>query len=270
MDGMTLRKRFALSSLGTVMCLAAVAAPAAAAPPANDDRGAATVVAGLPYHDSVDTSEATHQPDDPDCFSDDGPTVWYSFTPSSDGRYVANTSGSDYDTTLHVGVRDGSGGVELIDCNDDWMDLTSRVLWRASAGREYLLMVGGFGAANGGQLEFNLRHAPPPPPDPTVSLWIKRRAGLSDGGGLIVRGSVQCEPAGRGARLYVRARQDWGRHIIRGGAAKSVPCGKRWKVAVWDDALRFGPGPVRVRATAWACNRWTCVSQMKRRTVTAG
>jgi hypothetical protein len=78
------------------------ASPALAAPPANDDFGSATIVPEpLPFSDAINTSEATTAVDDPDCVGN-GPTVWYTFTPSQDMPVRAATIGSDYDTTLSV------------------------------------------------------------------------------------------------------------------------------------------------------------------------
>ena len=37
--------------------------------------------------------------------------MWYAFTPSNSGTYVADTFGSNYDTTLYVGTPDGAGGM---------------------------------------------------------------------------------------------------------------------------------------------------------------
>jgi hypothetical protein len=62
-----------------LLCCVAVAQ----AQPANDDIANATPITSLPFDDSLDTTEATMAPDDPDCFGN-GPTVWYTFTPTED------------------------------------------------------------------------------------------------------------------------------------------------------------------------------------------
>src|SRR5512134_1258210 len=70
---------------------------AIAAPPSNDDFDSATVVTEpLSFIDNINTVEATTATDDPNC-AGQGPTVWYSFTPSENVRILANTFGSDYD-----------------------------------------------------------------------------------------------------------------------------------------------------------------------------
>ena len=77
-----------------------LSAAVAQAAPANDDIASATVIRKLPFADGpLDTTEATTAPDDPDCVGN-GPTVWYAFTPAADAFVLADTFGSDYDTTL--------------------------------------------------------------------------------------------------------------------------------------------------------------------------
>ncbi len=113
-------------------------------------------------------------------------TVWYEFTPVSNERYAADTIGSDYDTTLYVGTPNGSGGIDVIACNDDAFDLQSAVAWDVEGGTTYLLMVGtccGGGAVGeaggGGSLVFHLDLAPPPP---TIDLTVDARGSFNKAG----------------------------------------------------------------------------------------
>lgn len=104
--GRVFRATAVAAVVGLVMALL-VASPAGA--DANDDRADATVVSEpLPFTDSLDASTATGDATDPGCFAAPGdpanPTVWYSYTPSSDGIVQANTFGSNYDTTLSAYV----------------------------------------------------------------------------------------------------------------------------------------------------------------------
>src|SRR5689334_17884806 len=83
--------------------LAAFASAAAAAPPTNDDFDTPVTVSALPYTNSQDTTDATTAPDDPVCgIFGSSHTVWYRFTPSSAVAVLADTFGSNYDTTLSV------------------------------------------------------------------------------------------------------------------------------------------------------------------------
>jgi hypothetical protein len=128
---------------------------AAVVRPANDDFADATIIASLPFTDSLSTQGATTEPDEPspNCVPARS-TVWYSFTPAVDANLAANTVGSNYDTTLSVytGAR---GALTQIACNDDFFGLQSRVLVHVSAGTTYYFQVGGFSGQTG-NLVFNV------------------------------------------------------------------------------------------------------------------
>src|SRR6266581_3059205 len=63
----------------------------------NDSFANATVISGLPFSTTEDTSQATWDSTDPSGCSSNG-SVWFSFTPSSDMTLRADTSGSSYYT----------------------------------------------------------------------------------------------------------------------------------------------------------------------------
>src|SRR6266545_3924344 len=75
------------------LLLALLHASAALAQPANDDFDSATVIAALPFSDSISTADATTAGDDPSCTGNEH-TVWYAFTPTQDGIIMADTVGS--------------------------------------------------------------------------------------------------------------------------------------------------------------------------------
>jgi hypothetical protein len=127
----------------------------------NDNFVDAKVISNLPFTDSFNTARASAAPNDPDCVGQ-GPTVWYAFTPEEDLRIRANTFGSNYDTTLSVYTGQRSN-LSQIACNDDSLDLQSRVQFAALAGETYYFMIGASGSGPGGQLTFSVRIAPPPP-----------------------------------------------------------------------------------------------------------
>jgi hypothetical protein len=218
-----------------------------AAPPGNDDRGAATTVSGLPFADSVDTTEATSQQNDPDCIPSSH-TVWYSFTPGSTRRFQATTTGSDYDTTLTV-AHDTDSGLDVLGCNDDFEGLTSAFSWQGVAGETYLIMAGDLGP-DGGNLEFQLRVAPP---RPTVALSAADRGRVTKRGNAILTGTVRCRHADE-ADLMVRLRQDFDRFKIRATRRSSVGCGERWTVRMGDPDFRITAGRARLKVRATACN----------------
>ena len=242
------------------------ASPTLAAPPSNDDRGDATVIGALPYHDSSDTSEATPQDADPDCSSGpDDPTVWYSFTPAVSGRYGVSTYGSDYDTTLLVATPNG-GGLDIVDCNDDTSGVASAVIWQATAGQEYLIMAGSCCGELGGDLELLLRK------DPrrvrVTDVTIAATGTVNRQGGAVIRGRVECQrPAGADGFLSLRARQEAGRFFIRGGNEVGLRCDRQWSVRVRGDIGRFAPGRVAVAVEAFVCSAFGCDGDTGRRTV---
>ena len=148
-----------------VVCLALVAlgspAGASAAPPSNDNFTNATIVAGLPFSDSVDISEATTEPGEPvSCGTVQ--SVWYSFTPSSDVVVRASTAGSGFSSTSVNAYRadgPGLGGLTWLACGQFGQD----VVFQAHAGTTYYVLGGSSFFSNTGTLAFHLTAVPPPP-----------------------------------------------------------------------------------------------------------
>lgn len=132
--------------------------------PENDDRADAREIEELPYTDEENTLLATREADESSssCRSSSEATVWYAYTPEEDELLVADTNGSDHDTT--VVVYDESGQV---DCGWDsrWSE-DPAVIFEASAGVRYLFQVSSqryiIPSGTQAQLVFNL-DAPEPP-----------------------------------------------------------------------------------------------------------
>ena len=272
-----------MKRIGTVGVVALVlsmfgfAGSALAVAPGNDDIGTPTVVDVLPYSDGPnETTEATTGATDPtDCIAEtpDRSTVWYEFTPVSDERYVADTLGSDYDTTLYVGTPNGSGGIDVIACNDDAFDLQSVVAWDVEGGTTYLLMVGtccGGGvvgeAGGGGSLVFHLDLAPPPP---TIDLTIDARGSFNKAGSAIIGGTIACTNAS-GFAAEVQASQRVGRIVIRGFGFVDGECPEEptaWSVEVSGENGKFAGGSAQVVVFANACGPLECAEASVSRTV---
>ena len=254
-----------------------LAGSALAAAPGNDDIGTPTDVDVLPYVAGPnDTTEATTGATDPSgCITDtpDRSTVWYEFTPVSNERYVADTIGSDYDTTLYVGTLNGSGGIDVIACNDDTFDLQSVVAWDVEGGTTYLLMVGtccGGGvvgeASGGGSLVFHLDLAPPPP---TMDLTVDARGSFTKAGSAIIRGTVACTNAS-GFASEVQASQRVGRIVIRGFGFVDGECTDEptaWSVEVFGENGKFAGGSAQVVVFGNACGPIECTEVSVSRTV---
>lgn len=227
----------------------------------NDDFNSATVASEpLPFSDFVSTADATTAADDPDC-SGNGPTVWYSYTPSTDGLIEANTFGSDYDTTLSVYTGE-RGALTQIACNDDAGGFQSSVTWEAVADTTYHLMAGSFASGPGGNLSLTVQEGqePPPPPTPLDIETNVDETGTFDPrtGVATISGTVTCsEPSW--ISLSGDLRQRAGRQVIRGSFYTFVECDGEtpWTATVEGDGV-FAGGRAQVRVDAFGCTFEGC------------
>lgn len=249
--------------------LAASAVPALAAIPTNDDIASPVVVDSIPYTNAQDTTDATTGPTDVDC-AGSGPTVWYEYTPTSDLRLEANTFGSDYDTTLAVGLPDGAGGLAMLACNDDaGGDLQSRIRLDAEAGVTYLFQIGSFASGPGGNLVVNIDEALPVAPL-TIDLTVDSTARFDSAGGATISGSVSCSGTD-GIFMELLLSQRVGRFILRGYGDAFVECSTTpspWQVRVSSPSGRFGGGMAQLALFAGACNDEECTFVEVERAVT--
>jgi hypothetical protein len=162
--------------------------PAALAQPANDDFDTPTVIAALPFTDSINTVDATAAADDPSCTSNEH-SVWYSFTPSQDTPIRADTAGSDYNTAL--GVYTGSrGALGEVACEFSG----GQVAFNASANTTYFFMIAGAFGGPGGNLVFRVN--PPPANDdfdsPTVAPALPFTDSVFTGGATTAADDPSC------------------------------------------------------------------------------
>lgn len=154
-----------LIALALAMAALAVPSLALAAPP-NDDITGATVIAALPFSDTLDTTEATTASDDPFpyCASRGEATVWYTITPTQNMHLEATTSGSSYSTTMSV-YTGSRGSLVTTACG------SSQMSFNATANQTYFLLVGAMPGAYpspggvGGTLVFSVQASPPPSND---------------------------------------------------------------------------------------------------------
>ena len=148
-------------------------------PPAkgNDDALTPVVIPeSLPYSNKEDAGGATLFAGEPQPCAGIDNTVWYSYTPSSDGILAADTEGSTYDTALAIYTIGTIDPPALVGCDDNagtFGQFTppppfsptlfglSRIAFQASAGETYLFQVGGAYEARG-HLTFNLAVELPP------------------------------------------------------------------------------------------------------------
>ncbi|HEX6263594.1 MAG TPA: hypothetical protein VF097_12180 [Actinomycetota bacterium] len=151
-------RRIAVSIMLTLALLMIGAPGGASVPPANDDFASAIDVAALPFEDTVDTTEATLEQDEPQppCTFFTGNTVWYEFTPGADTIVSLDTLGSDFDSVLAVWTGAELSSLDLVACNDDALSLSAQVSFRARSATTYHIQVGGFDSA-AGSLLFRMR-----------------------------------------------------------------------------------------------------------------
>jgi hypothetical protein len=251
------------------LLLGAVAVPASAAPPSNDDRGDAATIGSLPFKITLDTSEATPQDNDPECSGGEfsNPTVWYSFTPSESGRHGVSTFGSRYDTTLVVAMPN-NGGLDIIECNDDAeFGVFSTIIWPAVAGQEYLIMAGSCCNDSGGTLKLELRKNPFRH-RVSANVTIARSGVVNRSGAAVIHGRVACT-GGAGARgnLAARISQADGRFLFRGFTETGLRCNQPWLARMKGNIGRFAPGSATARVDVVACSAFGCDEDTARRTV---
>jgi hypothetical protein len=114
-------------------------------------------VTDLPF----DTTDATF--DGPGhCM--DSPNIWYRYTATGTGDVTVSLCGSSYDTKLAVysGVNCPPRLSDMISCNDDFCGLQSEITFAATAGRQYLIEVGGYDSSTGqGVISVSFEGVPP-------------------------------------------------------------------------------------------------------------
>jgi hypothetical protein len=231
----------------------------AQAAPANDDITQATPITALPFTDALDTKEATTAPDDPDC-AGNGQTVWYAFTPAADVFVLADTFGSDYDTTLSV-YTGAPGALTQIDCNDDFNGLQSAVLFQATAGTTYFIMAGSCCGNPGGNLLVSVDVAPPPV---VLELALSAKGSVTPKTGMAtVSGTVFCnEPAtvfGVSGMLQQRKGRVLFRRDFFTGEFACTPPETAWSAtATSPNGLFTGGKATLSNVSAFACNEIFC------------
>lgn len=99
-------------------------------------------------------------------------TVWYKFTPDSNGRVTIDTSNNfnphSYDTILAVYTGTcGLATLSMVTCNDDYQGFASRVTFNVSKGVTYFVEVADWNAAEPGPLELDIFFVL----DPIPSKW---------------------------------------------------------------------------------------------------
>jgi hypothetical protein len=84
---------------------------------------------------------------------EDGPDISMEWTAPSSGCFEFSTTGSAFDTVLKL--YDDCGGA-MLDCNDDYSDLTSLVAFEVESGMDYIIVVDGYGEDDSGPFDLTI------------------------------------------------------------------------------------------------------------------
>ena len=128
-------------------------------PPPNDDFANATLIAGLPFDDTVDATAATVEPGEPHdsaCIGDPSATAWYVFTPSASGSLSANVG--QFFSSVAVYTGSSLAGLTAVDCRN-FSQLTT---FHVDAGVTYHFQVVPLDPLGNGVLPFHLAVTPAP------------------------------------------------------------------------------------------------------------
>lgn len=253
-----------LATLGGVAAILnlALISPVFAAAPSNNSYAGRTVIASIPFSDTVDTTEATTGGNDGKMNTDEcgapatDASVWYELTAAADETLIIDVSASDYSAGIIVAVGNPVDGFSLVTCGP------GAVVFFAGAGETYTILAFDDqldGAGNGGTLEFLVDTAPPPP---TVDVTVDPVAHFdSSTGSATVSGTVTCVGEAFDTFIEVDLRQRVGRLFITGSGFTGFSCDgttQAWSVEVFPDNGLFKGGHSASVTFGIACGQLDC------------
>jgi hypothetical protein len=262
------RMRCVLTSLVlATACSGALAAGSAwAQAPPNDTFTNAKLISSLPFTESLDTTQATTDPDDAEVLAACGvavpfaATVWYAYTPPTDQTVAVDTSGSTY--SVGVGVVTGAPGSFLrVNC------FPGSGSFSAAAGQTYYMDFADIGGGNGGTLNISIT-APTPP---EVELGVDRFGRFDPQTGVAtVTGTATCT-AGASGQVFVNLSQQVGRvATIEGFGFAALSCDgtdQPWSASVQPFSGKFAGGHANLVADAFVCGPVACAFDRVERTI---
>jgi hypothetical protein len=235
---------------------------ASAAAPSNDTIGGATAISAIPFTQTIDTSEATTDPQDAALNELCGApntdaSVWYTFEGTGSDVFI-DVSSSNYSAGVLVGT--GSpGALELVACGPGSIAFTTE----SGVTYHVLAIDDQFdGGGNGGQLTLSIG---PPPPPPVISITVDATGTVDPSNGFAtVHGTATC--SGEGVefasvdgslteRLRTKARNADGFFFT------DVTCDGEshpWSAVVKPNGAPFTAGSATVNANGFACNFFSC------------
>lgn len=259
--------RFLGVAAAATMVVGFTAAPALAAPPANDTIDNAVPVT-VGFSDSVDTTEATTDAVDAQLNETCGApatdaSVWYVFEPTVDVSVIIDVSRSNYSAGVSVGVG-VPGSLTTVACGP------GTILLAAQAGETYY--VDAFddqsdGGGNGGQLRISFIETQ----SPSVTLAVNRKGFVDGDGNAVLQGTYRCENGAgleitgsvsqaegpRGAIAQFRFFQLKGCDGIR----------HQWQAVARPRGSNFRVGNAVVTSFGFACGAFLCTDGFGQRVV---
>jgi hypothetical protein len=239
-----------------------LAAPVLAAAPGNDTYGTRTVVAGIPFAETIDTFEATADADDAEANAQCGApavdaSVWYEYTATSDGGLLVDVSGSSYSAGIIVAT--GSpGNLSVIACAAPALGLKTAV------GETYAILIfdyQGDGGGDGGSLSITIADVPPPP---EVEVTVNSN-GRFDArtGAATVSGTATCSGADESGHGFIEFQlsQSVGRFKVFGWGFAEFACDggtHGWTAEIVSGDGKFAGGKATLVAFVSACNIAGC------------
>jgi len=128
------------------------ARPAQALAPDNDHLANAATIPALPFSRSVDLSEATLEPGEPQTCEPADRTVWYSFVPSSTMTMIADARlGNNPKISIYRAMGAGFANLEHVQC----VSPGGAITFLAEQGQTYYIQVGAV-VGSPGAVQFNL------------------------------------------------------------------------------------------------------------------
>lgn len=170
----------AAAVLGVIASIVAPAAPAAAAPPSNDNfAGAREITGDLPIVVTGRTTEATEEPGEPDHAGNiGGSSIWWSWTPTTSRSVQIDTCDGAWHVDTLLAVYTGTALAELTEVasNDDGcphtLSIFSRVTLDVVAGTEYRIVVDGYDGDVAPEVTLTLTDATPPANDDRADATV--------------------------------------------------------------------------------------------------
>ena len=255
-----MRSRRTLTAFAVFEAVMLQVVSASAAAPSNDTIDGATSIGGIPFTDTVDTTEATTDAEDAALNASCGApatdaSVWYKIE-GADGDIFIDVASSDYSAGVLVGS--GSpGSLELVACSPG-----AAGFFAESGVTYYILAIDDQfdGAGNGGQLTISV-DVPPPPP--VIDLTVNKTGTFDPKtGNATVSGASTCTGEGvEFASLDGNLSQRAGRVIIRGFFFIELVCDGEthpWTAEVQADNGLFKGGNATLQAFAFACDAFQC------------